>query len=197
MELYYTATSPYSRKVRLLIQEKGLQERVTEVVQNPLKNEQAILSANPLGKIPVLILDEGHALYDSRVICQYLNGLIQAPDLIQSENGEVWPVLRGEALADGIMDATFLSVMELKRSESERSAFWLERWRRQIKSALDEVEKQIPQHGGDPTLATLAFASALVYLDLRLADLDWRQDRPLVTAWYDDFSTRPSMKATA
>ncbi len=195
MKLFYSNTSPYSRKVRLLIHEKELQQAVTSVVCNPFDEVPELEAANPLGKIPALVLDDGSSLYDSPVICAYLDTL--APGRLIPESGaERWHVLRWEALCDGILDAAYDIVMERRRDPQERSAAWIARWQTQIGRSLDHIEAGIDMLPGQVTLAQLALGACLGYLDFRLADLDWHGRCPALSTWYGEFSMCEAMRQT-
>lgn len=196
MKLYYSPTSPYARKTRLVVLEKGLEEAVTLIPCDPFGDPPELIAANVLGKVPTLVLDDGEIVFDSPVICACLDQLGPGPRLIPTSGPARWRVLRGEALADGIVDAAYNIVMERRRPESQRSPEWIERWEREIGRALNEVERTIGHLGEAPDLADLALGAALGYLDLRLAALDWRKGRPQTTEWFARLAERPSMRAT-
>ena len=203
MKLYYSNTSPYSRKVRLVIAEKGLGDQVEGILINPFNHDNADFSAaNPLGKIPVLVLDNGKAVFDSPVICHYLDGLSDTSQLIPQETIQKVDVLCWEALADGLIDATYNIVMERKRVKEEQSASALSNWSDEILRTLESVETRFSELKGDVTLAHLALASAIGYLDFRLSEILYVSACPQVTVcpntleWYEAFKTRPAMQAT-
>ena len=138
MKLFYSKTSPYSRKVRMMIHEKGLQQAITSVTCNPFDEAPELGAANPLGKVPTLILDDGSPLYDSPVICAYLDTL--TPGRLIPESGrERWNVLRWEALCDGVLDAAYNIVMERRRDAQEQSAGWIAQWKTQVSRSLDHI----------------------------------------------------------
>ena len=195
MKLFYSKTSPYSRKVRMMIHEKGLQQAITSVTCNPFDEVPELGAANSLGKVPTLILDDGSSLYDSPVICAYLDTL--TPGRLIPESGrERWNVLRSEALCDGILDATYNIVMERRRDTQEQSAGWIVQWKSQVSRSLDHIEASIGMLPNQVTLAHLALGAALGYLDFRLSDLGWRSQCPALAAWYGDFSVRDAMQNT-
>jgi len=195
MKLYYSKTSPYSRKVRLMIYEKGLQQAIISVACNPFDEAPDLETANPLGKVPTLILEDGSSLYDSPVICAYLDTLT-SDRLIPESGRERWNILRWEALCDGVLDATYNIVMERRRDAREQSSSWIEQWKSQVIRSLDHMEAGINILPADITLAQLSLGAALGYLDFRLSDLDWLNQCPALAAWYDDFSERDAMKNT-
>lgn len=193
MKLFYSNTSPYSRKVRIVAREKDI--AIEEVAANPFEENAELKTANPLGAVPTFLLDNGEPLYDSPVICAYLDSLKPSPLLIPADETR-WKILRAEALCDGILDAAFSSVMEGRRPETEQSSYWLERWAAAINRAVDVVEKDLTAFNGSLTLAQIALGSALGYLDFRLPHLKWQNDRPELVDWYKEFSDRQSMKET-
>lgn len=179
MRLLGSLTSPYVRKVRVVLAEKGLAcEFVTENVWGA--NAQ-INRFNPLGKVPCLILDDGRSLVDSRVIAAYLDTLAPEPLLIPP--AQRTDVLRWEALADGLLDAAILARLEQTwsgRSEAERSQAWVQRQLGKVEATLAVLSADLQGKtwcvGGDaPTLADVAVGCALAYLDLRFPDLHWRE----------------------
>lgn len=195
MKLYFANTSPYSRKARVTVFEKGLDGRVETVFANPFEDNAALKAVNPLGKVPVLITDDGQTLCDSPVICAYLDSLSPQPALIGTGPRQ-WEVRAGEALTDGILDAAFAIVMERRRPDTERSAPWVERLTAQISRATNTIEASSGVFDGALNLAQIGLGVALGYLDFRLPDHDWRGDRPRLAAWYATFAERPAMKAT-
>ena len=196
MELYYSITSPYARKVLVLIQEKGLGDRVDLTLCNPFADADKLQQVNPLRKIPALILDDGSSLYDSPVICEYLDSLDRNISTIPAIGIDRFNVLRQQAIADGIMDAAIAIVMETRRTDAERSKSWITRWEKAINASLDVLESEIQNCFTNIDIGQITVACALGYLDFRLSDLTWRNDRVQLTQWFDLFSTRPSMKQT-
>ena len=194
MKLIYSLTSPYARKVRILLLEKGIDATVEHVVASPLAEPEKVIPANPLGKIPVLLTNAG-ALYDSPVICEYLDGLEGQP-LLPVSGADRWAVLRVQALADGIMDAAFSLVMEQLRPETERSGAWRERWRSAILRATVDAHRDFPRLEDRFDLGQIAMAAALGYLAFRLPDIDWQTDVPSLAMWWDEASQRASVLAT-
>lgn len=195
MKLYFAHTSPYARKVRIVVLEMGLQDRIEMVFQNPFEDSALLGAANPLGKVPCLIAADGQAIYDSPVICAYLANMVPASDLAPAGSGR-WTILVAEALADGILDAAFAMVMERRRPSSEQSAFWLERWQATILRTIRAADENQSPFRGEITIAQIALASALGYLDFRLPDVDWRESNAETAAWFETFAGRPSMHET-
>ncbi|MGH1352460.1 MAG: glutathione S-transferase N-terminal domain-containing protein [Methyloligellaceae bacterium] len=193
MKLYYSPTSPYSRKVRIVAAEKELP--VENILANPYEENADLVATNPLGAVPTFITDNGTPLFDSPVICAYLDSLKPSPKLIPDDDTR-WTVLRSEALTDGILDAAFLMVMESRRPEVEQSDYWKKRRVAAINRSLDAIEADFTHFEGDLTIAQIGLASAFGYLDFRLSEIEWRKDRHKSTAWFDTFSKRPSMTET-
>jgi glutathione S-transferase len=194
MRLIYSLTSPYARKVRILLIEKGLDAMIEHVIASPLTEPEKVIPANPLGKIPVLLSDAG-ALYDSPVICEYLDGLAGA-SLLPVQGTSRWAILRVQALADGIMDAAFSIVMEQQRPEPERSSQWSERWRSAILRATTDANGDFPKMADRFDLGQIAMAAALGYLAFRLPNIDWQTDAPSLATWWNETGRRASVLAT-
>jgi len=199
MLLYTSPTTPFGRKVMVQIRESGLLPRVREisVAGSPLEPGSLPLDHNPLGKIPALVLDDGAtAIYDSRVICRYLDDLSGAG--LYPKGEALWPVLTLEATADGILEAALLMVCEDRlRPESLRHAPWVEAQWQKVERALDAVEgRWMGLLQGPMTMAHIALAVALGYLDFRHGARVWRQARPQLAAWEAGFAMRPALVET-
>lgn len=194
MKLIYSLTSPYARKVRILVIEKGLDAAIEHVIASPLAQPEKVIPANPLGKIPVLLTDVG-AIYDSPVICEYLDNLAGDP-LLPASGANRWTILRVQALADGIMDAAFSIVMEQLRPEPERSSAWRERWRAAILRATADANRDFPRLVDRFDLGQIAMAAALGYLAFRLPDIGWQTDSPSLATWWDETCQRASVLET-
>ncbi|MEC9408081.1 MAG: glutathione S-transferase N-terminal domain-containing protein [Pseudomonadota bacterium] len=198
MQLLCTLTSPFARKVRMFAIEKGLGDVLHVVTANPLEDPAALLRVNPLAKIPALITAEGEPLYDSRVICAFLDSLAATPRLIPDAGNQRWIVLRREALADGLMDAAVAIVFERRRPAPEQSAEWLDRWLAKIERALVAMEEE---HRSDALVAArldgIACAAALGYLAFRLPEIDWTATHPALANWWADVAQRPAVTQTA
>jgi len=198
MRLYHSPTSPFARKVAVALAELGLEAQVEIVTASgtPLDPGSAPLGRNPLGKVPVLERPDGPALYDSRVICRYLDDL--AGGRLYPPKPRLWETLTLEATADGILDAAVLMIYEVRfRPEEGRSPPWVEGQWQKIARALDAIEGRWLAHLAGPLdMAQVAVACALGYLDFRHAPRDWRAGRPALAAWEARFAERPAMQAT-
>ncbi len=196
MRLFYANTSPYARKVRVVVVEKGLEARVDGVLCNPFDDVPELKAVNPLSKIPCLELDNGTALYDSPVIVEYLDSLVPAKPLTPNDGEARWQVLRQQALGDGILDAAFNTVIEGRRPEAQQSQSWNERWRAAIDRGLVAMDGEIDSLAQQANLAHITYACALGYLEFRLPDITWRTRHPRTATWFDAFAQRPSMIST-
>ena len=190
MKLYHSVTSPFARKVRLAA--AVLDVPLELVATDPMSDPADLLAANPLAKIPALLLDDGSSLFDSSVIVQVLDDLA-GHRLMAPMGPERWDALRGEALADGIMEAAVASAAERWRPESEKSPSWLDRYDRAIERGLTEAAKAPPPW---PRLPALALACALEYLDLRHERLAWRDRHPALRDWLVDLADKQVLKDT-
>ncbi len=199
MQLYHAPASPFVRKVMILLHEAGAADQVALVpaAGNPLDPGSMPLDRNPLGKIPALERDDGPTLYDSRVICRYLDDRLGTG--LYPAAPRLWEVLTLEATADGIADAAVQMRYEgFVRPEAFRSSEWTEGQWAKIERALTAVEERWMSHLSGPLdMAQIAMGAALGYLDFRFADRNWRATRPALTAWWAAFGARPSMLATA
>lgn len=197
MQLYFNPASPFVRKVRVTAHELGLGDRIelTSISLTPLSPHDGVRSSNPLGKIPTLITDDGAALYDSPVICEYLDSLAGGNRIFPAAGGARWTALRRQALADGIMDAAVLTRYEqAARPKELRWEAWVDGQFLKIRTALDALEHE---DLADPfDIGTISIACALGYLDLRFAAESWRTRRPRLAAWLAAVSPRPSLAAT-
>jgi glutathione S-transferase len=200
MKLHFAIASPYVRKVRALAIELGLDGRI-ELLQRaitPVSPEADLNVCNPLGKIPCLITDDGEALYDSRVICAYLDSLAEGRGLTPASGPARWIVLRREALADGILDAAVGRRYETFLRPKERQwDDWIDAQRAKSDRGLDQLEQEAGSFGDTVDIGTIAAACAAGYMDFRYPDERWRETRPTLAAWYENFSKRRSISETA
>lgn len=199
MKLLGSNTSPYVRKTRLVLLEKNIPHEY--VLDPPTDPSSLVLRVNPLGRIPALILDDGFCVFDSPVITDYADTLNDTPILIpRNDPAARLRVKRWEALADGIMDSAVVVRTESIRPAEKQQAATLELHNTAVTKALDYAAKLLGTHnwceGESLTLSDLALASALIYLDLRQAERDWRGIHPNLAAWFKQISARPSVQAT-
>jgi glutathione S-transferase len=196
LKLRWSATSPYSRKVIVTAIETGLDRWVERIPSDIRDPHSDIVRDNPLGKIPALITEGGEVLYDSPVICEYLDSLHDGRKLFPPAGGARWTALRRQALADGITDAAVLRLVESRRPAAQQSPGWIEKQRQVIERGLDVLEEEVAGITGGVTIGHIAIGCALGYLDFRLAGEDWRPSRPGLARWYGEFASRPSMRET-
>jgi glutathione S-transferase len=196
MKLLFSPASPYARKVRICAQELGIALEEVVVGANPSAAADPVLAAaNPLAKIPTLVLDDGRAIYDSRVIVDYLDSLTDTA-LAPRAGDARWAALVEQAAADGILDAALLSRYELfMRPEAMRWPEWLAGQSGKIERALDLFEGSA-RNATDPGLGDICVACALGYLDLRFPQNGWRATHPKLEAFFLEISERASVKST-
>ncbi len=200
MKLHGTMISPFVRTVMMTAHELGLADKVALVDSgfvSPIEPHAEITRHNPLGKIPCLVTNHGHALYDSRVICEYLCHHAGDKTLLPDEPVRRFRILTLQALAMGMAEAAVAWRYEVAARPAEfRWAAWAERQIERIVAALDDLENHWKAELGSITAGTVACAAVLGYIDFRLADIGFRNDRPALAAFYGRFSARPSMTAT-
>ncbi|WP_144637510.1 glutathione S-transferase N-terminal domain-containing protein [Bordetella genomosp. 13] len=195
MKLHWSPRSPFVRKVMIVLYEAGIDDRVT-LVRTPVamdKPNHDLIPDNPLIKLPTLVLDDGTPVYDSAVICAYLNELSGA-GLMPAEPRARLTADRRQALGDGLMDALLLYRQERNKPAERQTPAWLESFALKTRSALEALEAEAPALQATPfDLGLIAIGCALSYLDYRFADQPWREGRPALTAWHRSFCERPSV----
>jgi len=198
VKLFYSPASPYARKVRMVIIERGLEAHVEGVPVSANDDPPELIAVNPLGKIPVLITDDGIPLYDSPVICACLDAHPQGQgDRLRPHTGDArWLVMRAEALGDGMMDLGVALTAEGRKPDGEKSPTLAARQQGQLLRALNSAHETLRLLPNEPTLGHLALAAALGYLDLRQPGLNWREQRGELAGWHEAFAKRPSYVQT-
>ena len=199
MKLYHSPASPFVRKALVAAHELGLADgiEIVPVAMTPVKSVPELNEENPLGKIPALVLDDGTALFDSPVICEYLDTLHGGSRLFPADGPGRWTALRRQALADGLLDAAILCRYEtFLRPEERRWVDWIDGQRSKFRRALDSLEGEAESFGGTVDIGTISAGCAADYLDFRSLDEGWREGRPHLAAWLEGFAARPSMQAT-
>lgn len=199
MKIIGSLTSPYARKVRIVLAEKKIEADF--VAENVWAPETTIAEHNPLGKIPCLLMDDGSAVFDSRVIVEYVDTLSPVGKLIPADGRERAAVKTWEALADGILDAGILARLEATwRPAEQQSPAWIERQIGKIHSALQNMSSALGEsnccHNNQFGLADIAVGCALGYLDFRFPSLEWRAPYPNLDALYQRLMERQSFKDT-
>ena len=189
MILRTTPASPFGRKCKISALILGLMDRIEIKRADTMDPEDSMRRENPLGKIPILILDDGAAIYDSRVICEYLDALAGGANLFPAGEAR-WPALTLQALGDGIIDAAILEVYEKRfRPEEKRHQDWLDYQREKVRRGLDWLEANIPGTQAEPDIGDVSLACTLGYLDFRFEGA-WRDGHPKLAAWLEGFAER-------
>ncbi|MBL8012993.1 MAG: glutathione S-transferase N-terminal domain-containing protein [Candidatus Omnitrophica bacterium] len=193
MKLLYTKRSPYARKVRILALEKKID---LQLIDEDLTNKSKVLwDANPLGKIPALLLDDGQAIFDSPVICQYLDGLNDSPILIPRSSKERLAVLQWEAIGDGLTDASLAAYREKLNHPNDVNAGFVAAQEVTIKQTLSYINSNI-KHLAALSLAPIAVIAGVGYTQLRMGHLIDAKAYTDLMSWMNDFSKRPSVSST-
>ena len=194
MKLRFSGTSPFVRKVVIQALETGLDskiERITTATTDPV-----LAKENPLSKVPSLTLDDGTHLYDSPVICEYLDSLHGGAKMFPASGQARWTALRRQALADGMMDAAVARRGESRRPANEQSPAGMELQRAKVVAGLDVLEAEADKLGSGIDIGLISIACALSYLDFRFASEEWRKGHPKLARWFEAFAKRPSMQST-
>jgi glutathione S-transferase len=202
MKLIGSLTSPFVRKVRVVLAEKKLDYKF--VLEDVWAADTTIAEANPLGKVPCLVMEAGEAIFDSRVIVEYVDTLSPVGKLIPLSGRERVEVKTWEALADGLLDAAILARMEqtwVHRSDEQRSQAWIDRQILKVRHSVKAMSQGLGErpwcNGNQHSLADIAVGCALGYLDFRFPEIDWRGDYPNLGKLYDKVSQRPGFTDTA
>ena len=198
MKLYYSTASPFVRKALVCAHECGLAERIEQVPTKVLPTEpnREFGKANPLIKLPALECDDGLVLFDSIVICEYLDSQSKGARLFPGSGEARWHALRLHAIADGILEAAVLTRYEtFLRPQQMRWKEWIDGQLLKVDQSLDFLERN-PRELEGLTIGTIAVGCALGYLDFRYADRKWREGRPKLAAWFETMSRRPSFEKT-
>jgi len=197
MKLHFSPASPYVRKVMIVAIEGGLAGRIEKLPATvlPVKENNVVKGDNPLVKLPALVTDHGEALYDSPVICEYLDSLHSAAKMFPAAGPARWTALRRQALGDGILDAAILVRYETTVRPAELQwKDWVAGQMRKVRGALDALEAE--RLDGPFDIGRITIACALGYLDFRYPNEGWRDSRPRLAAWFAEVAQRPSMKET-
>ena len=194
MKLVASYTSPYARKVRVVMAEKRIE--CDFVKENVWSLDTKVGVHNPLGKIPVLLLDDGLALYDSRVIAEYLDGVTPVARLIPDNGRDRVLVRRWEALGDGITDAGIAVFLEKKRPAAQQSPDWIARQLGKVNAGIAAAARELGDrdycHGLSLTLADISLACGLLWLEFRMAEIKWREQHPDLASWIEKLEARQS-----
>ena len=195
MKLYITTPSPFARKCRIVAREKGLIGRIEEIAVDPYANAPELLASNPVVQVPTLIAEDGLAINDSPVICDYLDGLGEGPRLLPADDAERLRVRRLETLGNQALEMGVKLLLELRRPEGERSPTWIARWTENMGRALDALEAARP----DPArldLGVITAGVAVTWIGFRHPDYDLATGRPGLIALQAALEARPSFMET-
>jgi glutathione S-transferase len=199
VQLLWSPNSPFVRKVMIVLHETGLTDRVGTVraVASMAKVNAEILEHNPLGKIPVLLTEKFGAIYDSPVICEYLDGLHTGARLFPEDNSNRFLALKRQALGDGLLDVLLLTRNEAGRPDGTPSPTYLTGFEKKIAASLHAMEQDASKLGESAfSIGHIAYGCALGYLDFRFSDRDWRGAHPVLARWHATFEARPSALST-
>ncbi len=195
MTLYISETSPFARAARVMVREKGLVDRITEMPVDPFSRPDALLAANPLGQIPTLVLPDGRPVFDSPVIVDFLDTLGE-PALIPRSGDAGLYAARLRAINQGVLEASVRTVLEMRRPEGEQSPHWIGHWRAAITRACDVLENECAFFEDSRAFPALLVGVTLSYLDFRRPEIAWRDGRPRLSTFIDEISARPSLRDT-
>jgi glutathione S-transferase len=196
MKLFFSPTSPYVRKVRIAAIELGLEDQIELILANPWENPPELAEANPLGKVPALMISDNEILFDSPVICEYLDSLHHGETLFPASGQARWDALHLQALADGILDAAVMIRYDSLRPETEQYSGMRIRQLNVIQRALQSLDSEMTRLIGPVTIGQIAVVCALGYLDFRLPEEDWHRGHPKLDCWYTSWMERESMQVT-
>ena len=200
LKLLFAPTSPFVRKVMVCAQLTGQTESIEllDSAAHPVRRDPRIAAHNPLAKVPTLILENGHALYDSRVICEYLASRGDAPNIFPASGPARWTALSCQALGDGLLDAALLARYErTARPEEVQWPTWREAQLTKVRACLDSIDTIAVDLGvHHPTIGEITIGCALGYLDFRFPELEWRPQYRNAARWNEVFQMLPAMQAT-
>jgi len=198
MKLIGSHTSPFTRKVRVVLAEKKIEYEF--VIDSPWLEDSTVPNINPIGKIPVLVLDDETPLFDSRVIVEYIDNVTPNNKLFPAPNRERTEVKRWEALADGLCEAAVNALLEARRPKNEQSQAWIERQHGKVTRSLEFMARELGEKsfcmGTHLSLADIAIGSALGYLSFRFPEINWQESHPNLAKLYAKLLQRPSFADT-
>jgi glutathione S-transferase len=196
MKLRYSATSPFVRKVVVVAKETGLLDRLELIKTATLVPNAELTHDNPLQKVPALQLESGDSLFDSAVICEYLDSLHDGVKMFPASGPDRWTALRRQALGDGMCDASILRRYESIRPAELQSAAWDAAQKLKVDQGLAALEAEVGRFGSRIDIGTLTIAIMLDYLNFRFAHENWTQRFPALAAWHRQIMQRPSLAST-
>ena len=194
MKLHYASASPFVRKVMACAITRGIEGQITLVPADPWASPAELVADNPLSKVPCLVTDDGFALFDSPVICEYLDTVGDVIPLFPPHGAARWRALRFQAMADGLLDAAVLRRQEGMRPREAARDAWIARQKAAVDRTLAALEADPP--GRHVDIGAIAVACALGYLDFRYGEEGWRAAHPKLAAWFEEFSAHPGIART-
>lgn len=194
MKLIYSNASPYARTVRVALRELEMLERMEEIAQHPFDNPAQLISFNPLCKVPCLINEDGKGIFDSQVICEYLDS--KANNQLFSDINQNWQLKTYYSLTRGILDSCVAWQQDKMRGKIGESEFWQSRFISSIERGLDFLRKKINELPKEVSALTINLVTILDYLDFRHPEYDWQERHPELIDWYQIWSKRESFDAT-
>jgi glutathione S-transferase len=197
MKVYYSSASPFVRKVLVSAAELGIELERLPSAAGPVTRDLAIVADNPLGQVPTFFADDGTVLYDSRVICEYLDEQAGGGRLFPAPGPARWRALVEQSLGDGVLGGALLARYEtVLRPEEKRWPAWYDGQMEKARCGLDRMQEWAPGLGARVDIGTITLGCALGWLDFRYPDLGWREGRGALARWFEEFGARPSMAAT-
>ncbi len=195
MRLRWSPTSPFVRKVVVLLKEKGIEDLVEKEKSNPLSRDDRAATPSPLGKIPCLITDDGESIFDSPVILEYLDTECDGPSMLPASGPERWKVLRRQATADGMIDGMVVCFVESLKKRERQSGGIVAHNKAIVMNGIKAFEAEADDFTG-VDVGTISAAVALAFADQTFHEDNWRADNPKIAAWFEEFNARPSMAET-
>jgi glutathione S-transferase len=195
VKLCFSSTSPYVRKVMACAITREIEDRIEQVTTNANASPPEFVAINPLSKVPALVTDDGVALFDSPVICEYLDSIGEALPMFPDHGAARWRALKFQAMGDGILDASVPRRGEMMKPQDEGRVAWIARQKAAVDRTLDALEADPPHRHID--IGSITVACALGYLDFRFAAQPWRERRAKLAAWYEAFAQNPGIALTA
>ena len=196
MKLRWAPTSPFVRKIIVLMKEKGIEGAVEKEKSNPLSKDDRAATPSPLGQIPCLITDDGVSIYDSPVIMEYLDVECDGPVMLPRSGDGRWKVLTRQALADGMIASMVVCFVESLKKPERQSGGILAHNKTIVFNGIAALEDDVDAFADDIDVGTISVAVALAFADQTFPEDDWRNDCPALAAWFDEFNRRPSMTET-
>ena len=194
MKLFYSPNSPFARKCRIVMLEKGLEDKVELIIADPMQHSDELLAATPLGTIPALITDDGLHICDSTLICEYLDAQSSGTTLHPMDESRMC-VMAMAVMADGIMNAAVTCVLEGRRPKEMQYTPWVERKEAAMMRTIAKFAA-IPMEQSSFSIGIINLAVALDYVSFRHPHLNWRSEHPKLANWLDEFTKRPSFQTT-